>query len=572
MMALSGSAMAGVDVRIHGLGPTERDNAYAKSGLLAYAKATDAAKGEYSTAEVQRLFKEGDNDIRAALQPFGWYRPVIHSELHGSKPDWTAIYDVEAGPPTTIAHIDIQITGEGAGSKVLQQTRSKLPMHTGERLNQPAYEDAKAALLRAAYAQGYLDAAFTRHELRVDINASTAAILLTLDTGPRYYFGDVTIQQDAGLNEKFLRRYLTFKPGQPFDADKLLSTQFAFTDLDYFKYIQVEPQRSKAGPDHRVPVVISATAKAVRAWRFGAGYGTDTGVRGLAGVEFRRVNQYGHKLGITLRPSQNISSAIADYRIPIGHNAGDNLSFTAEGLSENVADINEHVYTLGTSLSRRLGTWSPRYYLKYTRDSYAFTGEPRNVSRLLIPGASFRHSDLDDPIYPRLGYSLFFDVHGAHDAVLSDATFVQFDVALHWVVPLAPKARVLWRAEEGASFVSKFSELPSSQRFFAGGDESVRGYGYKSLGPKDAKGRVIGGKYLTTGSVEVDYDLWKPWGVATFFDVGGADDTPQVRLHEGVGVGVRYLAPFGSIALDLAHPLDRDAGLVHVHLGIRVGL
>jgi translocation and assembly module TamA len=565
-------ARAGVDVQIHGLGDAESDNAYAKNALLGYAKGVDASKGEYDIYEVQRRFDEGPADIRAALQPFGWYNPVIHSELRGAKPDWTAIYTVDAGPPTTIANVDVQIAGEGHDSEALAKVLQKPRLNTGDRLRHENYEALKTRLMQAANADGYLDAAFTRHELRVDVATNTAAIELTLDTGPRYYFGDVTIDQDGRLDDAFLRRYITFVPGQPFTTEKLLGTQFALTDLDYFRTIEVVPQRERAGPDHRIPILIHTASKPPRIYKFGAGYGTDTGARALASTEFRRLNRQGHKLTITLQPSQNISAATAEYRIPIGHSPGDNVAFTAQGLTEDVSDINEHLYTFGTSLSRRLGSWSPRYYLQYMRDAFAFSGEPQTISRLLIPGASFSHSDLDDPIYPRLGWSIFMDLHGADDSVFSDATFIQGYINLHGVVPLFPRIRLLMRAEQGATMTSKFAFLPTSQRFFAGGDQSVRGYSYKSLGPTDAKGRIIGGKFLTTGSAEVDYDLLRHYAVAAFFDLGGADDSPQVRLHEGVGVGVRYRAPFGAIMLDIAHPLDQDAKPIHLHFGIRVGL
>ncbi len=572
LAVVAGPALAGVDVQIRGLGSDESDNAYAKDALLGYAKGVDAAKGQYDSYEVQRLFNEGEADIRAALQPFGWYNPVVRSELRGAMPDWTAIYEVDAGPPTTITDVDIQLTGDGRDSAVLLRAVKKPGVRTGERLKHGDYEDTKTQLMKAAYADGYLDANFTRRELRVDVSANTASIALTLDTGPRYYFGEITIEQDGHLDEVFLRRYITMVPGQPFDTDKLLGTQFALTDLDYFRTVEVEPQRDRADADHHVPVRIHTASKPPRAYKFGFGYGTDTGVRGLVGAEFRRLNEEGHKLILTLQPSQNISAATAEYRIPIGHSPGDNLSFTAQGLTEDVADINEHLYTIGTSVSRRLGTWSPRYYLEYTRDAFAFTDEPLTVSRLLIPGISFSHSDADDPIYPRLGWSVFIDLHGADNSIFSDSTFIQGDIKLHGVVPLWPRLHLLARVEQGATMVSQFSQLPTSQRFFAGGDESVRGYAYKSIGPTDAKGRIIGGKFMTTGSVELDYDVWRKYAIATFFDAGGSDDVPQVRLHEGVGIGLRYRAPFGAFMFDIAHPLDQGASPVHLHLGVRVGL
>jgi translocation and assembly module TamA len=571
-LGLSAPALAGIDVRIDGLGSDEEDNAYAQIRILDYAKQVDAAKGQYDPSEVQRLFKQGEDDIRKALQPFGWYNPVIKSELKGEAPDWTATYTVDAGPETDIARIDIQLTGEGKDYAPLQRVVSRPHLKQGGRLKHQDYENLKDRLMKAAAAGGYLDANFTRRELRVDVQSNSAEVLLTLDTGPRWYFGDVTIDQDGRLKDSLLRRYVKIVPGQPFDSGKLLDTQFALTDLDYFKLVEVEPQKGKAGPDRRIPIVIHTSSKPPRAYKFGAGYGTDTGPRALAGVEFRRLNQDGHKLRLTLQPSENISAAIAEYRIPVGHTPGDAISFTSQGLKQNFQGVHENLWSLGTAYNTQDGAWQKRYYLTYTSDSYNLQNEPGQTSKLLTPGVQFSRTQVNNPILPRRGYFAFLDVHGGTTVLLSDTDFIEGLLKLRGVVPLARSVRLLGRIEEGAVFVDGFDHLPPSQRFFAGGDESVRGYSYHSLAPRDARGNLVGGRYLTTASLEMDWDVYKSYGLAVFGDTGGADDVPEVKLHYGAGIGFRYRLPFGAVAIDLAHPFDPGAEPVRLHLGVRVGL
>jgi len=118
--------------------------------------------------------------------------------------------------------------------------------------------------------------------------------------------------------------------------------------------------------------------------------------------------------------------------------------------------------------------------------------------------------------------------------------------------------------------------LPASQRFFAGGDQSVRGYSYQSLGRRDAAGLLVGGKYLSTYSIEAEYRIKGNWGAAVFFDAGSADDDPSSKLYRGTGLGLRYRAPVGTVQIDLAYPLDDPLGGHHhplrPHIGIRVGL
>ncbi|MCI5063112.1 MAG: BamA/TamA family outer membrane protein, partial [Algiphilus sp.] len=112
---------------------------------------------------------------------------------------------------------------------------------------------------------------------------------------------------------------------------------------------------------------------------------------------------------------------------------------------------------------------------------------------------------------------------------------------------------------------------PLSERFYAGGDRSVRGYAFRSLGEFDDEGNVIGGEYLTTMSVEVDRLIWGNWGAAAFLDAGGAGNTAFPEVSRGVGLGLRYRSPVGAVRVDLAHPLDKDR-LVRLHIGIGISL
>ncbi|MDR3414829.1 MAG: autotransporter assembly complex protein TamA [Nevskia sp.] len=572
VLCASAPAFAGIDVRVRGLGSDEQDNAYAQLRILDYAKSVDAAKEQYDEAEVRRLLTQGEDDIRKALQPFGWYNPTVKSGLQGGGQDWTATYTVDAGPPVLISRIDIRVEGEGKDYAPLQKVVSRPRLQTGQRLKHPDYEALKARLLQAATGGGYLDAAFTRRELRVDVEANTAEVLLALDTGPRWYFGDVTIEQDGRLQDRLLRRYLKIVPGEPFDSSKVLATQFALSDLDYFKLVELEPQKGKAGPDRRIPVVIHTSSKPPRVYKFGAGYGTDTGPRALAGMEFRRLNEKGHKLRLTLQPSQNISTAVAEYRVPYGSVPGDSISFTGQGLKQDFQGIHENLWSLGTAYTRQDGDWQRRYYLVYSADQYNLQSEPGNSSKLLTPGVSFSRTQVNDPIYPRRGWFASMDVHGGSTVLLSDTDFIEGLLKLRGVIPLGPGLRLLGRLEEGAVFVSGFDNLPPSQRFFAGGDESVRGYSYHALAPRDPQGNLVGGRYLTTASAEVDWQFYRNYGLAAFADAGGVDDVPEVKLHYGAGLGFRYRLPFGSVAVDLAHPFDPGAEIVHLHLGVRVGL
>jgi translocation and assembly module TamA len=120
----------------------------------------------------------------------------------------------------------------------------------------------------------------------------------------------------------------------------------------------------------------------------------------------------------------------------------------------------------------------------------------------------------------------------------------------------------------GVTSTKQFDELPPSERFYAGGDRSVRGYAFEALSPIDENGNEIGGRYLGTASVEVDYLVRGNLGIAAFYDVGNATQDFEFDFKSSVGVGLRYLTKIGMIRIDLAHPLDDPDTSVRLHLTV----
>ena len=572
LLAAAPLARADLEVRISGAAGDELANIEARLSILGYAN----EDGD-DEAEIRRLHRRAEGDIRGALEAYGYYTPKVSAKLAGKGRDWVASYHVEPGEPTTLGDVTVELTGEGREFPALADVVANTGLRSGRRLLHASYEGTKTALARAAFDNGFLDARFTAHALRVDPSLRRADVELRLDTGPRYYFGEVDLQQE-GLEPAFVRRYVPITPGEVFEPAKLLQAQFALSDLGYFGTVEIQPHRERA-VDRRVPITITTTPRPPRRYDVTVGYGTDTGARFGLGAEFRRLNQRGHRLRTDLRVSEIKNSIGADYRIPLGTRAGENLGFAAGYSDEKVGDGFSRTYDVTTTLSRTPGDWQRQLYLKYRYEQSLTPDTGLDSVKLLLPGMTLTRGELDDAIHARRGWSVFMDVHGGNQYALSDVSFAQGRGVLRFVFPVGARARLLLRTELGASILGEdFSTLPASQRFFAGGDQSVRGYSYQSLGPRsapsieDPNGKVIGGQYLSTYSAELEYRIVGNWGAAVFADAGGADDDPSPPLSRGVGAGVRYRAPVGTVQVDLAHPLDGDERGIRPHIGIRVGL
>ncbi|HUS25342.1 MAG TPA: autotransporter assembly complex family protein [Candidatus Binatia bacterium] len=555
-------------VHVDGVHGAEKENVEARLSIRDYAE-----DGGHDADRLQQLHRRAEGEIRQAMQAYGHYAPTVRATLDddGGGKHWRARYDVDAGPQVRLFNIELTLQGPGAGFPPLREALERVPLKRGEPLRHGDYETAKMQVLRAATDAGFLDARFTEHTLAVDAEQRRADVRLVLDTGPRYFFGEVTVTQDR-LDPVFLARYVPIRPGDPFNPQKLLQTQFALGDLGYFGTVDIQARRD-AVVDQRVPIDIRLTPRPRHRYDVGLGYGTDTGPRVSAGTEFRNLNRHGHRLRLDTRVSEVKKTAGAEYRVPLGTRAGEYVGLAGAYTDERIGDGRSRHVDFGPSLSRSPGEWQRRHYLTYLYEESFLPATGNNDVGLLMPGSALSRDQVDGSIHARKGWYLFSDVHGAYRGALSDVSFVEGHALLRGAYPLGLRTRLFARAEFGAVRTEDFAQLPPSQRFFAGGDQSVRGYGYQSLGPRDpVSGKIVGGRYLTVYSVEAEYRVWGNWGVAAFFDAGNASDDRSPSLYRGIGPGIRYAAPIGTLSIDLAHPLDGDSGGIRPHLGLRIGL
>ncbi len=522
---------------------------------------------------VRRHHARADKQIRAALQPYGFYAPQIRGELKKLDSGWQAHYQVTPGNPVLLRSVDIQLTGDGQQNPRFQAALKKIMLTKGEPLNHARYESAKTLLQDVALRYGYLDGRFVTRELRVNAPALWADVILHYDSGPRYQLGVVTIEQDI-LNPEFIQRYVPFESGQAYDRQLLVELENSLVDSNYFSDVEIELLKDQA-QNHIVPINVSTTARKPRQYSVGLGYGTDTGPRLNLGFDWRRVNRKGHRAGANLTLSSVKESLSAQYQIPIADVRKDTLSFGATTLKEDAGDGVTEDHEIGTTHTTSWRGWRRSLYLTFGQNVSHINNSEQRFD-LVIPGITLTRTRSDNPIYPQNSFGLSLDMHGAHRDWLSDATFLQGRLLARYIRPLDKKSRLILRGEVGATGLDEVTELPLSQRFFAGGDQSVRGYKYQSLGDVNDIGEVIGGQYLLVTSLEVDRLIWNNWGLAAFLDAGNASHDSDFDLKKGAGLGLRWLSPVGLIRLDLATPLDDapdgDDSSLRLHFGIGVEL
>jgi len=351
----SGSVHAGVEVEIEGVEGPELENVRAFLGIVQHDFRNDA---EINPRIVRRLHKRAPEQIREALKPFGYHDAEVDAHLESDQEgDWTARYRIRPGPPVLLTEVEIQLAGDGADDPGFTKVLDSIELEQGQRLNHQRYETAKERLMEVAAERGYLEARWREKVLRVDPGRREATATLMLDTGPRYAFGRVRFE-DTVLSEAFLRRYLQFHSGDPFDSRKLLDLQFALDDSDYFRRVHVRARRDLAA-NRRIPVDVELQARPKHRYSLGGGFGTDTGPRASVSRETRYTNDRGHSLNVEVQVAQISSRLGARYVIPLEEPWRERLELDTAFQSEEIGDGETDRFELGAKRVTVSGGWQP---------------------------------------------------------------------------------------------------------------------------------------------------------------------------------------------------------------------
>ncbi len=527
-------------------------------------------KGVDDRIWLERFKTQSELKVKTALEPFGYYGAEVASKIEKTA-DETYILkvDVIPGPPIIIDKADISIIGQGAEHRKLIQQVSSFPLNKGDILRQDKYEEAKSALKFIAVDNGYLDADFRVHEIKIYKKELRAEINLVFDTGNQYYFGETTITGAPDYPDCFLRRFVNFSTGAPLYQKNLSRTQLNFLDSDRFRDVLINTEKKKA-VDMKVPVKIQLVPKPRQSMKQGIGYGTDTGARLTVGFRDLNVLHRAHQFKSDFMLAEKKQSLLSSYIIP---SANDIRSFTALRFGLEHEDARRY-YTKNTfiEIERIKGFKRRRIGSVYTRllfEDYRISRRNKSTT-LLYPGIRFSQHGYPDAIRPKSGYYYQMEARGTHHAIGSNMNLFQMLVSANTIIPLPAGFSILLRINTAATWQDEsITDIPPTLRFFAGGDNSVRGYAYKSLGPKDSRRRVVGGKHLFEGSVEIERAIAKDWAIAVFYDAGNSfNSLSSIKLYKGAGIGLRRYTPIGPVKIDVARKIGVRNPTFRLHISV----
>lgn len=539
-----------------------------QTNVRAFLSLTRYAEREGVTDEVMsRLQRRIVTETREALEPLGYYEPAVTYEVRKNGDAWQVTIHIEPGRPVRLSEVNINVIGPGAQNRAIRELLAAEQIKPGLRLNHGTFDGVKGSLVRTARNEGYLDTKLTRHDLAIDSVARRANVDIEADTGDRYLFGEIAIAQDA-VNDAAMRRLLRMKPGDPYTRDTLYRTQYVLDDTQYFSVVDIvsgEPDRDTL----TVPVTVTAQPSRKHRYAASAGYGTDTEVRGKFTWDNRRVNRSGHKFKLELLGSAIIKDLTGRYAVPVMDIALEKLEFTGTLREEELGDTLSQRAEVGAGLTEVLGRWQRVLELRLSNETTTEANGAASTNFYVLPSISY--STLPSYIVGGKKRPYFFsaEVRGSPETLGSDASFLQLRLKGERIFDLGELWHLHLRSELGISRIAATSDLPASQRFFAGGEGSVRGFALNELSPRDDQNRSIGGRNLATGTFELVRDLPRNFGVAAFYDVGNAfDEFDDPRLEYAAGIGARYSIAVASFGVDIAQALSESGRSPKFHIYI----
>lgn len=520
---------------------------------------------------LQRRAGKTQTEAAIALQAFGYYEAQTSISLSSTPDCPTARIDVKPGRRMQIKKVQLIIEGEADNDPEFEQMLRDLPLREGADLNHADYSSAKSLIESAAAELGYMEGRFVNAKLKIDMESYSAIAILQYQSGERYKLGDIRIFQDPPiLREDLVRRLLEAPVGENYRAEEIVRIQDRLSTSSYFSQVEARPQLS-ATENNTIPVDVTVKPSKKHYFTASVGFATDEGFRSRFGYTNRWWNNRGHRLGAEAHLSQTEQGISANYQIPREHPSNEWLQFTTGLRQQNVDTFETQAAKFSiTESKRRLWGIMENRFISISREDFDVGGE-KGIGTFLIPGIRWNRRVVDNELYPEQGLDLSFETRGATEALVSDTSFIRTSLHGHYLQAFAFGFRSFVRGDLGAMWVDRFRSLPPSERFFAGGDNSIRGYDFEDLGPVNNFGKVIGGRYLGIISFELEKHLTGDWGVAGFVDTGNAFGGPGINtgLKTGVGLGLRWRSPVGPVRIDLAHPLDDDDTLIRFH--VRIG-
>jgi len=520
---------------------------------------------------LERLVEEARAQLRETLATEGYFSPTIQAVIEGDVEPWRLRFAVDPGPAARIRSVRVTLAGaitEEAGAVERQRQRllEAWSLPEGERFRQESWDDAKRRALAAVRAERHASARIVASRAEVDPDAASVDLSIDIDSGPPFRLGPVSVRGLSRYPEALVTHLAPFARGDPYDAQTLLLYQRRLAATGQFSAVQVEVDDD---PDHsgEAPVRVTLLEASSRRIELGLGYSTDTLYRAQATWIDNDFGGRGWRWRSDARVEGRAARATSTMTLPArddGWQDAGQLRYVQSdiaGLEQREGSI---IFTRTAVDERRQPQWSVSAHLQQQQPE----GVASETVHAVFAAWRYTRRTTDDLLSPNRGSIVSVQL-GAAPPGVSTQPFVRGIVQLAKWVPFGREFTLVLRAEGGAVGAQETKGIPESFLFRTGGDTTVRGYAFESLGVQRGSA-VVGGRLQALLGAEAIRWIDERWGVAAFVDAGNAVDrlADLSRLPWGAGFGVRVRTPLGPVRADLAWGDRTEQVRLHLSLGV----
>lgn len=542
---------------------------------------------DLTRGELEQLLATAPDNVRQLLGTQGHFAPTI--ELHlddGITTPPTVRLTVQPGPLTRVTAVDLQLYGdalirpEAAAQREAWETDWALPR--GRPFTQSGWDTAKTQALRRFNVQRYPKAKLAHSQADIDPATHSARLAVAIDSGPHHRFGDeIDVQGQRRYDPEMVRRLVRLggiQPGIPYDEALLQAAQQRLSASGYFEsaFVQLDPD---SDPEH---AVVRARVREARLQKVVAGIGasTDNGPRLSLEHTHHQIAGLGWRAVSKIQLERDTSTVGSELSSPVNEQGRRWITGAQLQQRTDTGSLSTHSQQLraGQTLDSTLLDRSLFLQVDRARTTDPALAQQPDADMAVSANYAWTQRHFNDLTFPSQGYGLAVELGVGLTLAQAQKPYLRGKVRWQGYWPLASgssrPSRLAVRVEGGAIWRHTDAPVPSTQRFLAGGDQSVRGYSQRSIGvPRSSGLGVDPGYMLGVLSVEWQRPLWRngqrsPWEAVLFVDTGAVANTVRdLNRHTGVGTGIRYQSPVGPLQADLAYGLATQEYRLHMSVG-----
>jgi translocation and assembly module TamA len=532
-----------------------------------------------SAEELQRLLNITPQQIKELMATEGYFSAEVKATLEVGTQQHIAHLQITPGAVTQVSQFAIRISGALADAPDMSARLATMRQHwlltPGQRFRQAQWDAAKQGLLQDLLMHDYPAAHIADSSAQIDPERHTASLHVTVDSGPAFTFGELNISGLQRYPRSMIAHLNTIHPGEAYSQDRLSELQARLLDTGYFRsaFATVNPDPAQA---RLAPIRLELTEMESKRLGIGLGFSTDSGARAQLKWLDRNFLARDWRLETIFRADRQTQLAEGDlYLQPLEQGL---FLGSMQGWVPSVGLSFDHTRLTGEDLEKirnsvRLSSPSKinerELALSFLADHSRIEGLEPVTRQALVASYSYVRRRLDQLVAPRSGNVLSMELSAGLGGVLNDSNIERVLLQGWLLQPLGKRWSTTLRAQAGEVFGARDLSVPEDLLFRTGGDQSVRGYGYGSLGvPRN--GAIVGGTVMAVFSAELVYQITPVWGAAVFSDMGdAAASRSEFHLKHGSGIGARWRSPIGPVNIDIAH--GQESGETRLHFSIGYG-